>query len=266
MLLPALLAAVLLQPPPPTGPLAGPSVMTPDRAPTLVARDFDGKVKRLDEPAEEAALRLLTLSDAEKSKAAAITAARAAILDAVLADNIPLLLKLQGLRDGSARDEGLAALRELSAKLRPLRERGRLRDEIAGALTPENASKFIPLVDEYWKAVLAERAAMEGESVRPAQAAGREVLQAIGQEIRRSYERVVGGRQKQLDEALARLSLSPEKEASLRLLVSNHFQATLGTPTPAQQREFVAAFMKELTPEQRRTLLTEVYGPSRPKK
>lgn len=242
------------------GPLAGPAAREAAAKPTLLHREFDGSLRRLDEPAEEAALRLISLSPDEQAKIDTVLAARAAIIDAVVANNIPLLLRVQGLKDAQSRQGAMESLRELSEKLRPLRERGRLRDEIAGALSDEHAKQFAALVDEYQKAVREEAAASAGPDARPRQVMAREALLAIGQEVRRSYDRVIGSRKGKLDEVIQTLSLPPEQETKVRNLATDYFQKTLGQPTPAQRREFVKSLMQELTPEQRRTLASAMYN------
>lgn len=240
-------------------PLSGPAARETAAKPTLVHREFDGSLRRLDEPAEEAALRLLSLSPEEQTKIDAILAARAAIIDSVVANNIPLLLRVQGLKEAQARQGAMEALRELSEKLRPLRERGRLRDEIAGVLSDDHAKQFAALVDEYQKVVREDAMASAGPDARPGQVMAREALLAIGQEVRRSYERVIGSRKGKLDEVIRTLNLAPEQETKVRNLATDHFQQTLGKPTPSQTREFVRALMRELTPDQRRTLASAMY-------
>lgn len=134
--------------------LAGPKVGEASLGPSLVSRDFRGDFQRLQEPAEEAALRLLRLSDAEQAGTQRVLNERSAILDEVVGNNLEILLRLQGFKEGGATPDRMAALREISEKLAPLRERGRLRDELMEELSPENAKEFRRLVDGYWNALI----------------------------------------------------------------------------------------------------------------
>jgi hypothetical protein len=134
--------------------LAGPKVAEDSLGVSLVSHDFRGDFQRLSEPAEEAALRLLTLSDAEKAATQKILTERAAILDGVVGDNLSLLLRLQGFKEEGPTPDRMTALREITEKLAPLRARGRLRDELAAVLTSENAVEFRRIVDGYWDALI----------------------------------------------------------------------------------------------------------------
>lgn len=256
--------AALAQDAQPANPLSGPKVESPAEKPTLVQRDFNGWIKTLDEPAEEAALRLLPLSDDERAKTDAVIRERAAILDGVIRDNLVLLLRIQGLRlEGEAKEDATAALRELAEKLRPLRERGAAKEEIAGKLSAENAAKFRSLFDEYWRSVIEEAVAdakKEDPDVRPGAVVAKERLKAIGAEIKRSYDHQIAARQGELDALIKSLGLTGEQEGKIRNMTTDYFQKTAGKPTPDQRREFFRALMKELAPSQREELLRQLYG------
>ncbi len=245
-------------------PLSGPKVAAPAPKTSLIERGLDGKVRRLEVPAEEAALDLLTMTEEENAKVETVMTERNAILDKVVGQNIEILLRLQGLQaEGPSRQDAQAALRELVEKLQPLRERGSLRDEVAGAMSADNAAKFRTLVEEYWKAVADEAVAeakKEDPNAAPARVVARVRLQAVGQEIRRSYDRKIASGKNQLDQAVAKLGLTPEQEDKVRNMATDYFQKTLGKATPQQRREFFQKLMRELTPAQRQALLSELYG------
>lgn len=251
---------------PPTGTpgvLSGPTIDATSKAPmTLVERNFDGKLRRLEISAEEAALEHLTLSDDEKKLTAAILIERAAILDGVVGKNTDLLIRLQGLRESRTPD-GVAALRQMAAKLEPLRKRGRLRDEIASVLEIENQKRFITMVDEYHAAVIADTLA-ELRKDKPdatiAEATGRERLLSLGHEIRRSYERTLAEKTGKLEEIITLLKLDEAQEAKVRALALEFGQQSMGRPTQAQIMRLVGDISRELNTEQRATFVRELYA------
>src|SRR5262245_10923172 len=79
--------------------LAGPRVAEKPAKQTLVHRDFNGELVPLDSTPEEAAIEMLKLSPDERTAAEAVLLERSRGIDAVVADNIPLLLRLQGVKE-----------------------------------------------------------------------------------------------------------------------------------------------------------------------
>ncbi len=249
--------------PSPAGALGGPTIEAGSKpVRTLIERDFDGKLRRLEISAEEAALEKLTLTEDEKSLTAAIFRERSALLDGVVGKNTDLLIRLQGLRESRTPD-GVAALRQMAAKLEPLRKRGRLRDEIASVLEVENQKLFVAMVDEYHAAVVADTLAelrKDKPGTTAAEATGREMLLGLGQEIRRSYERTLAEKTGKLEEMITLLKLDEAQEAKVRSIALEFGQQSMGRPTPAQTRRLLADISRELTPEQRATFVRELYA------
>ncbi|MDX2146642.1 MAG: hypothetical protein SFZ23_03890 [Planctomycetota bacterium] len=270
------------------GPLGGPKVLASDAPSTLVARDMAGRVIRLEIPAEEAALELLTLDAVTKEAVDRILDERARILDQLVVENIETLGRMRNSFAAGNRKEAAAMLRELTSKAKPLRERGRLRDEIASVLPAEQQTAFAALVTGYWDAIRAEiKAEQTGAEPAPAddqdasdqddrelkgagvgqpgkRAAGpiaslrgqaqgmaREYLMAIGQEIKRSYERTIARQGERFESIMTRLELSAESETKVRNLVTEHAQRTKLNSTPAQRRELFVKIFGVLTPEER---------------
>lgn len=249
--------------------LSGPKVAATATAPTLIERDLQGKIRRLETTAEEAALALLDLDAATKEKVNKILAMRTAALDSVVVNNVPLLLKLQAARETGDRRDFAEVTGELAKAAAPLREQGRLKDNIAAVLPKAERERFETLVSEYWKAVVAERREIMakeqssgGAGLRTAgRAAATEFALAIGQEIKRSYERTLGQRGADFDSLLKSLNLPMETETKVRNMVTDHAQkyiAQKGGATPAQNRELFFNIMTALTLEQRADLIREL--------
>lgn len=247
-------------PSPLIGPLTGPSVDATKAKRSLVERDYEGKVRRLEIPAEEAAIGLLGLSEMDRAKADEVIRERAATLDKVVIENVDLLLEMQTARASGDMAKVRDVIQRFTAKLEGLRSRGKPVDEIASALPEANREEYRRLVKEYHRAVydeLAQEAKSRGERWRPREIIARQVAQAVGAEVKRSYERQIGSRTQEFEQVLARLDLSPEQEAEIRRMVNQWAQEVKLNPTPTQRREIVEKVLSKLTPTQRRAALRE---------
>ncbi len=127
------------------------------RRDTLIERDFEGHVKRVETHPAIAALELIGLSDEEKAATSRIIAERDAVLDRAVQAHLKDLV--QASNAGQSGDEAgaLAYLRPIIDDTSELRERGRLLDELAGAVSKEHAQRLRQLHDEYWRAIVDER-------------------------------------------------------------------------------------------------------------
>ncbi len=249
---------------PPADMLSGPRVAETTSERTLVQRDFSGKVKRLEIPPEEAALELLTLDKSVRSRVQRILDERAAIMDGILARNIDLLIRFQSARE---RRDRMKLLGEFRAAMEPLQERGTLRAELRAELPKSEAARFDELVDGYWDTVTKEAIA-ESKSAdpkaKPGEVIARERLQALGNEVRRAYDRLITQRAKQLDEILAKLDLTPAQDAAVRGHVARFVEQTKGNSSMNQRRELFGKVLAELDQDQKRRLIAEVVGTPAP--
>ena len=243
-------------PAPETDALAGPTV-APDAPASLVVRDFDGKLRRLEIPAEEAALELLKLSPEEQAKADVVITARRAQFDGIVGQNLELLLKFKTAKEAGSAQEVQQYLRQMLAKLGPVRDKGRLVDQLGAVLSPEKATELRRLSAEYWKAVIDDET---GDSGERAKVTGRVMLGAIGLEIKRAYETRIGGQLAEVDDLIVRLGLTAEQESRVRAVVLEYGQQTLGKPTEAQKAKLFTDLNTILTKEQRGVFLREIYA------
>lgn len=254
--------------------LSGPKVDEAQTGPTLIERNFDGTLKKPEVRPEEAAARRLRLSDPEKSRVDAVLSERSAELDAIVRANIETLLKVQTARASGDKKTVAEATKELTEALRPLVAKGRLAERIAGALEPANAEHYNRMLRDYYRALIndgrkerprgdpmdemnPERATPAPEAPRadPPRAdpprASRVMLEVLGQEVRRSYERIAAEGQARLEEISERLDLTAEQRAKVTALASEFGQKSKLNPTPAQRAELFGKVLAELTPEQR---------------
>lgn len=253
---------------PPADVLAGPRVggeagrVTPD---ALVERDFDGKVRRLDMTPEEAALALMDLTPEEKASVEAILGTRAAAIDALVRANLQTIQDAANAGQSGDRAGQARAVRALLGQAKELGEKGRLRDQLVRVLDPEKADQLRMMTDAYWKAVVDESEKGEGAGKGSrGRAMTKEFLLAMGQEIRRSYERSIASKGKELDAALATLNLSDEKATRVKNLFTDYGQKNLlNKATPEDRRAFIQALARELGPADFRALIQEVFGAGR---
>jgi hypothetical protein len=243
--------------------LRGPTVRDKPAQPTLVERDFSGKLKRPEVPPEEAALALLNLDPGAKAKVDAVLAARAEVFDHVVLDNLDLVVRLHNARQAGDKMATVNLLTEFMRKLAPVNARGRLAEEIHNALPAEQAAKFDAIVAEYRTAAMAEarrEAERRGERVAPRVLETRENLASIGAEIRRSYERQISARAAEFERIIAQLGLRAEQETKIRNMVTDYAQQTKGKATPEQRRTLFFRIMAELDQDQQKRLMALYLG------
>lgn len=250
--------------------LSGPKVTVSAGPGTLVERDFQGRVRRLDVTPEEAALDLLDLDAETLDRIDRVLSERWAIIDRVVRENVETLVELASAQAAGETREVLGYVRHLLGEMSDLRERGRLEDELAALLEPSQRERFRALVREYRQAVIddaIDQAKARGERLGRLQASVRVSLEEVGLEIRRSYERLVEPAQAELERLLSKLDLSPEQEVEIRRMVEDFAQRTKLNPTEKQKRELFWRLASKLNVEQFRRLIEEVRGeaPERPR-
>lgn len=246
--------ASIAQPAGDSAPLAGPKVETRDaeRSPTLVERDFDGKIKRVDDPVV-AALELLDLSDADRAAAQDVLDARAAAMDALVRDHLKEIAELASARQSGDQAAARRLLADLLQKAKPITSKGTVLEQVQAVLSNKDGAELERLVKEYTAATIADRTENsmgEAGARKPRTRAGQrmqaqvtERLTGLGAEIKRSYERVFASRAGELQQAIATLGLSPEQESKVQQIFTDLFQKTYGKPMRAQStKAFLEAY------------------------
>lgn len=246
-----------------TEPLGGPTVKERPAKATLVERDFKGKLKRTEVPPEEAALGLLALEPEVKAKTDAVLAARGAVLDPIVVDNVELVVKLYNARLAGDRRDQISVMTEFMKKLQPLNARGRLADELRGALPKDKAAQFDAILAEYRKVATDEASAearRNNEFVNARTLETRENLASLGLEIKRSYERQISSKAAEFDRVIAQLGLKTEQETKIRNMVTEFTQQNKGKGTPEQKRALFFRIMAQLDPDQQKRLVSLYLG------
>jgi len=244
-------------------PLSGPAVTERAGGPTLVEKDFSGRLKRPEIPPEEAAYVLVKPGAESKAKADAILAERAEILDKIVVENLDVIVKFANARQAGDRRDQILLLSQLMGKLQPLNARGNLGTELRGTLDEAKAKQYDTILAEYRKAAADEanrEAKARGERLTPRQIETRENLQSLGAEIKRSYERQITAKVTEFDRIIGQLGLEPEQETNIRNLVTEFGQQTKGKATPEQRRDLFFRIMARLNPDQQRKLMSLYLG------
>lgn len=208
-------------------PLAGPRVIEGARpASGIIEREFDGSLRKHDDPAL-AAIAKLNLDSQSMATVDRILTERAQIADTIVRDNITLLLKLDTVGKSDNLDERRKVLGEALAKARPLIHRGPLIEEITRALPSDQAKQFRAMIDDYRAALAADNAKTGMRSsgspggTTPAKPSriGMAIagnLEGFGAELRRSVDRVIQQPGRDFDALIKKLQLTPEQESKVR--------------------------------------------------
>ncbi len=250
--------------PPATNDLSGPKVAQPSAGLTLVKKNFNGGLDRITQPVEEAAVAILPLSDDERAKVNTIIVQRAAVVDKGIRESVPLLLRIQGIREEGITTDRQSAIRDLDKKIPILRDRDPFRAELRLAMGAENAAKFDALINDYTRAAIADaiaKAKADGKKGNAFLMSLGESLRNVGMEIQQSYDRIIKEGTDKLDRAIEIIQPTPEQEGAVRNLANDFAQKSLANPTAAQRAEFFKTLMAMLTIPQRERLVRELYGP-----
>lgn len=272
-------------------PLSGPRVVEAAARASIVERDFNGKVRRPETSAEEAALAVVSIPKEKradvKERVDRILRERDGILDKFVSGNIDLLTKFGQAQATENKLDQLALLTEAMRKLSPLRERGTLQQEIEGALPEESREEFKRLMKEYHDALVAEvradekKAAMageegQGEGMKADRKADKnakkpdpkprfaimidENLKGLGRDIERSFARQLKNGELVFRYLTAGLKLSPEQEAKIRTTCMDFAERTKGEDLKGEQVKLFFAIWGQLDKEQQKVFGKRVNG------
>jgi hypothetical protein len=228
------------RPPVLSGPAVGDAAI-----PRLTRRDFAGRIRRLDIFPGEAALDFLKLDHRTKVRVNAIVAERTALLDRIVRENIELVVKINDARQRGDNNSLPTLGRQFRDAASELTSRGSTAEEVLSILPPELREEYRRMLDSYWTELrdqMVTEAKQKGETTTFRQIIDREVDRIWTGEIRRSYERQVGQRIVNYDEALANLALE---------------EATLGKCKDEVQ--LIVAKRSTLGPDERRDVFSRVY-------
>jgi hypothetical protein len=240
--------------------LAGPKIAVAEQRATLVQRDFDGGLVRLEERPETAALALLTLDAAEKESTEALLTDRAVRVAAALRDHTDLFLRAQNLRQGGLGAEDRQVLRALRDAIRPLLE-PTLASSVEAVLSEGNRAEFRRLLAEY-HAALAAASGMSSETSRGGrrEPAGAAELRLTVLEMARSLGGIVEDRRERTEAILRAANATPEQERAIREILRNQEASPGAGASEEARRRVMQEIMQTLATEQRRAVAQHLRG------
>jgi len=213
-------------PPPPT-----PANPTPVRAPaaaepeaplgSIVARDEAGKVKPLEIPAEEAAVRTLTFTPPAKEKLEKSLAARREVVDRVVVEHLADLLAVRKSTTEATEDTSIDQMRDTTAKTTPFRANNLLDWLLKdGVITPTQKTQATKIVREYKTAVREDALKQSGghQNMQAMALIGfRLTVDDFCGESLRELDRMVAQSAPKAEKLFAGLSLQPNHPAQKRM-------------------------------------------------
>lgn len=254
----AVVAGAWAEPPAEKPPvLSGPRVGEPGlatRPRSIVERDLDGSLKRLESDPIAAALAMLDLDEASSAAARGVIEARERGMDSLVRDHLREVAELSNARQAGDKTRVRELTRALLTAAGPMLQKGPLIDQVCAVIPSDSAGELRAMVSEYETALREETAKTAGAQRRQGRLNGAiaERLEGFGHEIKRAYERTFGARQKEFQELIATLDLSPEQESKVQRIFTDLFQKTYGKPSRTQNATAVMEAYNLLNAEQRR--------------
>ncbi len=250
--------------------LRGPSIIKHEERPerSIVERDFQGRVKKLEENPALVALGQLTLTEEEKKKVEKALGDRAAALDVIVRDNLKLIVELAQAKQSGDYEGGNRLQAEVLKKAEPFLKRGPLINEVRSALPEGKFAELKGMVDEYNRSAAGDKMSDPMSGPKQENKFGAMLAQGFegfAAEAKASFQRITGG-EKDFENLIKMLVLTPEQESKVRQLAGDLFQKTYGKPTKAQQIGLFLNIYKELDAAQRHRLAEYIGEENRVKR
>lgn len=251
--------------------LRGPTLAKhPDRPErSIVQRDFQGRLKKLEDNPALVGLGKLALGEEERARVEKVIGDRAAALDAIVRANLKLIIELAQAKQSGDAEATNRFQAQVLEKASPYFKRGPLMNEVRPALTEEHAAELKRMVDEYNAVAAEERMGDPMSGPKKDNKLGARLAQGFegfAAEARASYERVLGAGGKEFEQFLGKLQLTPEQESTIRQKAGDLFQKTYGKPTKRQQFALFMEIYAELDVEQRHRLAEHIGEENRVKR
>ncbi|MCL4740700.1 MAG: hypothetical protein KJZ54_00695 [Phycisphaerales bacterium] len=244
-------------------PLAGPALAGGEREASLVRVDYEGRVRRLEVPPEEAALELLELDAETLAAARRVVSERAAVMDRIVLENLELFPQFAAAEQAGDRLGQVRLFLEFVRVTEPLRRRGSLGEELRAVLPERARARFDALVSDYWRAAAGERVARakaEGATVRAGDAMRQERFDAFGRELERSYARLSASESFFVEYLLRGLGLSEHQEKRVRAIIGEYDARAMRGATEAEKAEAFIGVIALLNERQREAFLERLRG------
>lgn len=239
--------------------LRGPSLEKHPERPqrSIVERDFNGRLKKLEDHPVLVALTKLDLTAEQKAAAEKVLGERAAAIDTIVRDNLRQLVELDGAKKSGDTAAASKLQADLLEKAKPFFKRGTMLAELMPVLPDDKFAELRKMVEEYSRVATQDRAADPMSGKDKPNAVGNLLAQGFenfGAEAKASFKRVVEAGGKDFDKLIQMLQLTPEQESKVRQKAGDLYQKTYGKPTKGQQFRLFLSIYAELDTEQRHRL------------
>lgn len=242
------------------GQVAAPAADAP--RPTLVKRDDQGNLIRVDVPIEYAALAALPLSETERSKIAPILTAHEQNVDGALRHATANIARVARVVEENNNAEIQGKLNELDDSAPMLRNRSAFRKDLTDAMTPENAAMFAGIMREYM-----QQAAQQAQ--REAQAQNRKGqlgLMAIGEarrvaamDVRASLHRMAAKAWPTIADTIKASGISPANITAMQTRIDERKAAMTESSTDRDKADAFMLALGAISDDQQRLVVDALY-------
>lgn len=139
--------------------LAGPDVSGDAHPAKLIERNLDGSMRPSEIPIAEKALELIDLDEATRSAVDVLLEERAALIDAIVKENLDTINAMRNGRKKGDRNARREHMRQMMELFRPVLKDGPLEMQIAELLPEAQREQYLGLIREHREMMRAERRA-----------------------------------------------------------------------------------------------------------
>lgn len=256
--------------------LRGPA-LAPDRATvSLVRRNFEGVIEKLTIRPEEAALKLIELTETERGAVQTVLSARASAFDRLFREELDAILEIGPAFESGQVLRGLHLLGRLYESFAAIAGEKELLDQLAEVLPVEKAARLRALVNEYTDALVFQELGLEragadgaaarlniGQRIKAAVLRRQIAIEHFGLELQQAAERTFRGDDDGKFEALLnKLDLTPEQRKAIYKDAITFAQRSMGMEGESPEKEAIAELLLQvydrLDEAQRRKLFEAV--------
>lgn len=235
--------------------LAGPIVPASPGEIGLVEYDFNGKLRRLDVPPEEAALALLDLPREVRARIDAIILDRRRAIESIVTEQTDLLVQLNTAGStGNKADQLMLGLR-LLGELREATGGQTVRRRVRDALPKDLGDRFDALVGAYWRAVSHEQETRPGDVSPLWRSLTEESLRVLGLELERAFQSALSSGRLVVDVLLRGIDLSPEQEEAIKRITTDFSASAQPGADEKAYIPLVVGILAHLTGPQRKIVM-----------
>lgn len=240
------------------GLLSGPAV---EAQATIVRYGMDGRLQPIAGRPEIAAAQVLIAARSLPTEVAervrAINTARGESIRMLLVDELDTVREVTDLITAGEADAARDAMRAMWRRFETGTSHAPLLDDLVEAVGEGHADELRRINEEYWTALLRERAGgmMDQRGERALAAArARLAFDIFQQELREGYDLTLRRYRELLESINTGVEPTPEQRTAIRDVVLEHIENTRLAATPEQRRETMLRIYRELDEGRRERL------------